>query len=175
MSTALQTISIEEYLDTSYSPDREYIDGEVRERNVGTWEHSRVQALLAIWFGQHESQWGVMVSTEWRTRVSGTRVRIPDLVVVRAGRQDSVLQTAPLLFIEILSPNDSYSDTERRASDYMVMGATAVWIVDPETSTGRMCQGDAWVRSSRLEVPGTPVYVELDGIFADIDRARPAE
>jgi hypothetical protein len=36
-----------EYLKTSYRPDREYIDGEVRERNVGKWEHARVQLLLA--------------------------------------------------------------------------------------------------------------------------------
>jgi hypothetical protein len=26
-------ISLSEYLDTSYRPDREYVDGEIRERN----------------------------------------------------------------------------------------------------------------------------------------------
>jgi hypothetical protein len=40
-------IPVAEYLKTSYRPDREYIDGEVRERNVGKWEHARVQLLLA--------------------------------------------------------------------------------------------------------------------------------
>ncbi|MBV8629995.1 MAG: hypothetical protein JOZ83_03670 [Silvibacterium sp.] len=50
MATPTQ-ISIEEYLNTSYRPDREYVDAEVRERNVGKWEHARVQALLAVWFG----------------------------------------------------------------------------------------------------------------------------
>ena len=39
-------ISLQEYLDTPYRPDREYIDGEVRERNVGKWEHARLQLLL---------------------------------------------------------------------------------------------------------------------------------
>jgi hypothetical protein len=30
-------VSLAEYMQTSYRPDQEYIDGEVRERNVGTW------------------------------------------------------------------------------------------------------------------------------------------
>ena len=28
-------IPVSEYLDTTFRPDREYIDGEMRERNVG--------------------------------------------------------------------------------------------------------------------------------------------
>jgi len=42
-------ISLQEYLETPYRPDREYIDGEVRERNVGKWEHARLQLLLGSW------------------------------------------------------------------------------------------------------------------------------
>lgn len=47
----LSTLTIEEYLQTSYDPDCEYIDGELEERNVGKWEHARLQYLLATWFG----------------------------------------------------------------------------------------------------------------------------
>ncbi len=46
MATLAQ-ISIEEHLQTSYRPDCEYIDGEVRKKNVGRWKHSRVQLWLA--------------------------------------------------------------------------------------------------------------------------------
>ena len=35
-------ISIEEYLGTSYSPDREYVDGEIVERNLGEKTHSKI-------------------------------------------------------------------------------------------------------------------------------------
>ena len=76
MATSVQT-SISEYLNTSYRPDRGYIDGEILERRIGKWEHSRVQALLTIWFGQHEQSWDVQTATEWRTQVSALRVRIP--------------------------------------------------------------------------------------------------
>jgi len=41
MSTTHQ-ISLEDYLNTSYRPDRDYVDGEVEERNVGEKEHSIV-------------------------------------------------------------------------------------------------------------------------------------
>ena len=49
MSTILN-IPLHEYIGTSYRPDREYVDGVIRERNVGKWEHARVQWLLALWF-----------------------------------------------------------------------------------------------------------------------------
>ncbi len=80
-------IPVAEYLNTSYRPDREYIDGELRERNAGKWEHARIRWLLAGWFLQHEQEWNIIGSTEQRTRVSSTRIRIPDVVVLRPGTQ----------------------------------------------------------------------------------------
>ena len=161
-------IPLSEYLGNAYSPDREYVDGEVRERNVGKWEHARVQWLLAHWFGAHEKEWGIVGSTEQRVQVSTNRVRVPDLVVLRAGPQPEVLSEPPLLVIEILSPDDTYSDTQERAQDYREMGVETVWIIDPKTRSGRMCSGADWVEASRLEVSGTPLYVDLPGIFSQI-------
>ncbi len=171
MATAT-LLSIDEYLRTSYQPDCEYVDGELRGRNVGKWEHARVQLLLTVWFGTRETEWAVMASTEQRLQVSATRVRVPDLVVLRPGPQPDVLQNPSLLVVEILSPDDSYSDTQERAGDYLTMGVETVWIVDPRTRTGRMCRGAEWIACDRLEVHGTPVYVDLPVIFSGIgDRA----
>ena len=170
MATALH-ISLSEYLATSYRPDREYVEGEVRERNVGKWEHARVQWLLAHWFGSHEREWGIVGSTEQRVRVSHDRIRVPDLVVLAAGPQPDVLTDPPLLAIEILSPDDTYSDTQERAQEYRAMGVGMVWIIDPKTRSGRMCSGAEWVESSRLEVKGTPLYVELPAIFGRMTSA----
>jgi Uma2 family endonuclease len=161
-------IPIAEYLSTSYRPDREYIDGEVVERNMGKWEHSRIQILLGAWFVQNERQWKVQGATEWRTRVSGTRVRIPDLVLVPTGPQSDVLDKPPILVVEILSPDDSYSDTEKRASDYQRMGVQTIWIIDPQTRTGRVCSGSSWTQATRLEVSGTGIHVDLDKLFAEL-------
>jgi Uma2 family endonuclease len=164
----ISRVRLEEYLDLSFRPDREYVDGEIRERNVGKWEHARVQALLAAWFVNHEKEWATASSTEQRVRVSASRVRVPDLVVLVAGAQPEVVTQPPLLVVEILSPDDSYSDTQERAQDYRAMGVETIWIVDPKTRTGRMCRGAEWVESNRLEVKGTPRYVELADIFSQI-------
>jgi Uma2 family endonuclease len=170
MATALH-ISLHEYLGVSYRPDREYVDGEVRERNGCKWEHARVQWLLAAWFGVHEKQWRIVGSTEQRIQVSESRVRAPDLVVLAAGAQPDVIVDPPLLVIEILSPDDSYSDTQERAQDYRAMGVETVWIIDPKTRTGRMCSGAEWVESARLEVKGTPLYVHLPDVFSQLTSA----
>ena len=158
-------LTLSEYLDADLRPDREFIDGEIRERNVGKTEHARVQALLAAWFGNHEEAWGIKVGTEWRVKVSQDRVRVPDLAVVKSGPLPDVLVDPPLLVIEILSPDDTYSDTQERADDYLSMGVTTVWIVDPATRTGRVCSGTDWIAAGRLNVKGTPLFVELQDIF----------
>ena len=170
-TTAL--ISLAEYLQTTYRPDREYIDGELRERNVGKRDHARIQALLTMWFGSQEAAWGLIVFTEWRTQVSRTRVRIPDLVLVNDGPQPDVLIEPPALIVEILSPDDTYADTQERAADYRRMGVHTVWIIDPKTRTGRYCVDDSWTAAERLIVPGTPVFADLNDLFARLDR-KPA-
>ena len=167
MATAFQ-IPLHEYLGTSYRPDREYVDGEIRERNVGKYEHARVQALLAARFSQHERAWGAQVVTEQRVQVSPSRVRIPDVALLPLNAQPDVIVDPPILVIEILSPDDSYSDTQERAQDYRTMGVETVWIIDPKTRTGRMCRGPQWIEASPLEVSGTPLYVNLPDIFSQL-------
>jgi hypothetical protein len=75
-------LSLLEYLKTSYHPDREYVDGELLERNVGKWEHARLQALLASWFQSQEKSWSVKVAVEQKVQVPPSRVRIPEVMLV---------------------------------------------------------------------------------------------
>ena len=76
-------VSVEEYLSTSYRPDCDYVDGEVRERNVGEYPHSNLQSRLIIWFGNRERDWKIRMLPEQRIRVSAHRFRIPDACVLR--------------------------------------------------------------------------------------------
>jgi Uma2 family endonuclease len=170
MATLLQ-IPLDEYLGASYRPDREYVDGEIRERNVGKYEHARIQAMLARWFGNHEQEWGVQVVTEQRVRVSPTRVRIPDVSLLPFSPQPDVTVDPPLLVIEILSPDDTYTDTQERARDYRLMGIETIWIIDPRTRSGRMCSGAEWVEAERLTVKGSLLYVDLPELFSQLAAA----
>ena len=54
-TTAL--IPVEEYLETSYRPDREYRDGVLVERNVGDEYHANLQTLLTIYIGSRRKEW----------------------------------------------------------------------------------------------------------------------
>jgi Uma2 family endonuclease len=167
MASATQ-IPVSKYLQTTFRPDRESVDGAVLERNVGKWEHSRIQWLLAAWFGQHEQKWNVIGSTEQRLQVSGTRVRVQNLVVLRPGPQPDVLTDPPLLVIEVLSPDDNYSGLQERCQDYLDMGVQTVWIIDPKTRSGRMCLNTGWLPAERLEVALTPIHVDLNTLFAQL-------
>jgi Uma2 family endonuclease len=163
-------VTIEQYLNTIYRPDVEFIDGELREKPVVQWVHGRLQMLIGIWFGAHEDEWKVLVGAEVRTQVSASRVRLPDVVVVAAGPQPGVLTAPPLIVIEILSPDDRYTETERRAQDYRRMGVSNIWLIDPETRTARVCGENAWVETTRFTVDGSEIYLDVAALFAQLDR-----
>ena len=169
MATSVQ-IPLVSYLNTSYRPDQEYVDGEVLERNVGKNEHSRLQALLAMRFGNFEDKWNVAAFTEQRVQVSATRVRIPDVLLVPLAPQPDVFVDPPVLVVEILSPDDSYAETQRWANDYLTIGVGTIWIIDPVNRTGRACVGKAWIESETLQVAGTAIWVSLPEIFSRLDR-----
>ena len=47
MATAPALMTMEQYLRTSYSPDVDFVDGEIEERNVGESEHAELQWIIA--------------------------------------------------------------------------------------------------------------------------------
>jgi Uma2 family endonuclease len=96
-------------------------------------------------------------------------------VILRPGPQPDVLTQPPLLVIEILSPDDTYSDLQERCREYAKMGVATVWIVDPKTRSGRMCIAAEWIEAERLEVAGTPIHVHLTGLFSQIDGIAAAQ
>src|SRR5580693_9703169 len=73
-------VSLNEYLNTSYRPDCDYLDGELLERNVGEWDHSRLQMLLSQYLCNREKQWGIIVVPEQRVQVKPTLFRVPDIL-----------------------------------------------------------------------------------------------
>ena len=81
MSTST-LVPLAEYLNTSYRPDCDYLEGELLERNVGEWDHSRLQTLLAWYLRSREKQWGILAVTEQRVQVKARRYRVPDVTVL---------------------------------------------------------------------------------------------
>ncbi len=167
MATAT-LLSLEEYLATAYEPDCDFIDGSLEERNVGEWDHSRLQLKIGAYFlARYEAQ-GMRVVPELRIRVTPTRVRIPDLCVFLTDPQQKVPATAPFLCIEILSPEDRMSRLEVRINDYLRMGVATVWVIDPETRqayTADATDGLREVKTGILRTNAPAVEMPLAEVF----------
>src|SRR5579884_2096065 len=104
MATTLATV--EEYLRTNFEDgDREYVDGEILERNWGEIDHARLQTKIAANLLTNYPQYWTAV--EARVQVSATRFRVPDITVMAqetvSGR---ILTDPPHVVVEILSPED---------------------------------------------------------------------
>ena len=150
MATQPSLLSLDEYMETSYSPDCEYVDGLVIERNVGKFKHSYTQGqVLAFFIGILGRR--LFVLPEQRVKVAPTRVRIPDVCVV--SERTEVTTKAPLLCVEIMSPDDRWSRLTASISDYQEFGVPCVWVINPY-------QGRAWIFN--LDEP--PVEV-TDGVL----------
>src|SRR5271170_1285019 len=106
-TSAAAVLSLEEYLRTSFHPDCEFVDGELEEKAMGEREHSILQIALGAWFFNRRAEWNIVVLSEQRTRVSTTRVRLPDICLISSDApRERVTMTPPILAIELLSPED---------------------------------------------------------------------
>jgi Uma2 family endonuclease len=152
------SVSVEEYLNTSYPDgDREYLDGRVVKRNMGTPGHSALQKILIVHLAAFEAAFQVAVRLECRTRIEETRYRVPDVLVMkRPFRQsDRVILDVPLMIVEILSPDDRMKDTLQRFRDYENLGVRYIVQMDPEDrTTFQFANGDLARRDLlSVEVP----------------------
>lgn len=165
MATAATTITLDEYMSTSYSPDCEYIEGILVERNVGQGKHAYTQGKLYLKLSEQLVP-KLIILPEQRIRISSSRVRIPDVCVVR--ELEEVISKAPLLCVEILSPDDRWARVIASVSDYQTMGVPCVWVVDPY-------QAKAWifelenppveVRDGKLTAQGLGIEVQLTDVL----------
>ena len=164
-------VPLSEYLNTTYRPDCDWIDGEVKERNVGERQHASVQKFFIRYFGSREEELNILVWPEQRVQVAATRFRVPDVTVTRASDPfEAIITIAPLLCIEILSKDDRMSEIEERAQDYLAMGVPMVWIVDPKTRTAFQKTQLRLEAVAELTLPNQGVQVAVAKVFAELDR-----
>jgi Uma2 family endonuclease len=130
-------VSVEEYLNSTYHPDCDYVDGRVVERNLGELDHSDLQTEIAVYFRLRRKLWGVHAFVEQRVQVSPTRFRIPDVCVTLGPKPtEQIFRTPPLLAIEVLSKKDRKRDTLEKIDDYLRFGVRYVWVIDPRSQEG---------------------------------------
>jgi Uma2 family endonuclease len=122
-------ISVDEYLNTSYDPDMEYVDGVLVERNVGDLSHSLVQRNI----GYHLTRKypAIYALPELRSQTRSTRYRLPDVCVLLTFPQTDYLLEAAFLAVEILSKSDSMTSMIEKLNEYSQKGVANIWLFDP--------------------------------------------
>jgi len=168
MTPSRTLISVEEYLKTSFEgPDREYIDGEVVERNLGEKGHSKLQKRLIGFFLALEAKGAAFAFPDQRVQVKRTRFRVPDVCVYLAEPNEEVFHSPPFLAIEILSPEDRASAMQERVDDYLAFGVPFVWVIDPRRKSAviHTPSGSRAASDGILRTVGPDIELRLDTLF----------
>ncbi len=126
----------------------EILDGEIVPKMPNVFGHSVVIKKVFVALLPYEQQgygevfpettFVLLDIADW---VKGSR--IPDLLFVSAGRleayratrqdwQQKPLILVPDLVVEVVSPNDSYTEIGKRIVRYFEDGVRMVWVVDPQ-------------------------------------------
>jgi hypothetical protein len=95
--------------------DRDYVDGELLERNWGEARHGRTQCRLTGALAAFEAALGIETLVEIRIRINPHRYRVADLAVWRSS-----------------SDLAERSDVAHGSEDYFDAGVEWVWLIDTE-------------------------------------------
>ena len=140
-------VPLEEYLNTPYDPDVEYVDGVLVERNVGDWLHALIQSNVL--FALRRKYPHLKVVAELRSSVTGTRYRLPDVCALLAAPKTRYLLDAAFLVVEVLSESDVVSVVMEKLREYANKGVRNIWLIDPRLRL--MC---AYSGAALVEVEG---------------------
>jgi Uma2 family endonuclease len=140
-------VTVEEYLNSVYDPDVEFVDGILLERNVGDWLHSLIQSNIL--FALRRKYPHLKVVAELRSSVTGTRFRLPDVCVLLAPPKTRYLMDAAFLVVEVLSEGDLMSAAIEKLKEYAAKGVPSIWLIDP--------------RLRLMSVYRPPALVEIEG------------
>ena len=144
-------MTVEQYLNTSYDPDVEYVDGTLLERNVGDWLHSLIQSNIISALRTKYPQ--LKVVPELRSQTAATRFRLPDVAVLREAPDERYLTAPPLIAIEILSESDCMSAVMEKLHEYDAYGTPNIWVIDP-----RLRQISAFHAGVLKEISGDTLF-----------------
>ncbi len=132
--------------------DRSLIRGELRERPMTRRNrfHARAEAAIAgflrSWIASQPQPPGEVFSGE----VGCILRRNPDTtvgidvayfsadVVAQQSATTTMMEGAPVLAVEILSPNDTEEEVNVKIDEYLAANVALVWIVDPHYRTVRV-------------------------------------
>ena len=91
--------------------------------------------------------------------------------MLRSDPADPIVKTAPLVCIEVLSPEDRIHRMQERIDDYARMGVEHIWLIDPISRVAWVATPDGSLTRvpEAFTIPGSPIRVVLSEVFAELD------
>jgi Uma2 family endonuclease len=135
------SVSVEQYLRTSFEHDAELVEGRIVERPAPYWAESRMQGFLVeqLWSASRKLGWFTMI--ELRVRTGSDRYRVPDVCIIRERpdeQSQGIVTRPPYLCIEIVAPDDKAAEAFRKIREYLSFGVEWVWVIDPVSLSGQV-------------------------------------
>lgn len=173
MAAAPVFVPVEEYLRSSYSPDAEYIDGQVveRESTMGENDHSAWQGAICAWFHAQALKAGIRVRPEFRVQVDAYCFFVPDVTLLDRNLPIEPIAThPPLAVFEVLSPGDSLKKLMKKGERYEKMGIRTILVIDPDGPAYRFLAGRLEPLTERaFTLEGSEARFDLDEIAKLVD------
>jgi Uma2 family endonuclease len=170
MATTTSPVSVEDYFKISTDPDCELADGVLVERTVGEFDHSTWQMVLAGFFLAREKELGILSRPELRVQTRSKNFRVPDVTLIsRSAPREQILTHPPLAVFEILSPQDSMTQTLQKLAEYEQMGIGAIWVIEPKEPLYFRYSEGKLAPETIFELPGSTFKVAFAEIAALID------
>jgi Uma2 family endonuclease len=137
--TSEQYLALPDEFDQSGNRIRdELIGGEIVKMPPASMLHdlikNEIKSVLDDVLKQNK-RLGLKALVEFGSRLTDHDTFVPDVCVVKRDRLDEVsriLQGAPDLAIEIVSPSDTVSHLKAKVDTYLANGSHSVWVVFPE-------------------------------------------
>jgi Uma2 family endonuclease len=102
-----------------------------------SWVEAKIVFFLHLWLQRQPRPQGAVHSGEVGCRLTADTVVGIDAAffaaetVARQTDETTLIEGAPVLAVEVLSPSDKQSEIHEKVTLYLESGVQAVWIVDP--------------------------------------------
>jgi len=163
MALETKLVTAEELLRMADEGVVELIDGEIRKMSPAGGKHGRIAMKVGSSLGAYAEQRGLgetlAAETGFILRRNPDTVRAPDVAFVRKDRwndPDGYFAGPPDLLVEVISPNDSYTEVSAKVIEWLQAGAQLVIVIDPARQSAEIHR--SLTKFDRVDINGS-----LDG------------
>jgi len=123
-------------------------------KDLGTWLDQQPEPRGRVLCGEA----GVRLRRDPDTTVGVDVVYVSAEVMARQSDDTTLIEGAPVLTVEILSPKDTQEEINEKIDDYLAAGVALVWVINPHRRTVKIFRPGAEPElvNVRQELSGEP-------------------